>query len=449
MRLALVASGTYFSEYGGGQIYVRQLARELCNRGIDVHVLAVEQGAHTEARQPVPVDDSGVRVWRIAMHPDVAIATSRVIAQTAGAIGEAIGSIAPNIVHAHGWKAATARATYDLSLPCFITAHHGGIVCPNGMLMDHHERLCHVPTSPAACIRCATHFVPAGQIWNWVFSALPASRRTALANRCRTLPSIPYFTPALKVPLSVADKLEEIASISLPDCRVIAPSIAIERALLRNGLSRSQVMLLAHGSALPRVATNIRHNPDTKLRLGYIGRIDRVKGLHVLIDALKIMPDPGAFVLHVFGAAATRRELRYFNQLKHRSSGLPVIWRDKLAHERISEAYADIDVLVFPSICTEAFGLSVAEAVLAGKTVVTSRCGGPEDIVRDGVDGFIVNANDSAALAQRLQQLVVDRSLLVPLGHVAPHVLSVDAHVDALLDLYRRSEARFTTTAPA
>ncbi|MBL0029992.1 MAG: hypothetical protein IPO95_13360 [Rhodanobacteraceae bacterium] len=130
MRLALVASGTYFSEYGGGQI-LRSSTRVSCAiAGIDVHVLAVEQGAHTEARQPVPVDDSGVRVWRIAMHPDVS--QSRLLAlspKLQEQLSEAIGSIAPNIVHAHGWKAATAR-TYDLSCPVSSPRIFGGIVCP-------------------------------------------------------------------------------------------------------------------------------------------------------------------------------------------------------------------------------------------------------------------------------------------------------------------------------
>jgi len=450
MRVALIATGDYFSEYGGGQIYVRQLARALVARGFDVHVLGVAPGDQDDGRPSSPIDDAGVRVWKIAVNPGMAASRSLALSlDLQQRLTDTIGRVVPDVVHAHGWKAASAFATRSLGMVCFITTHHGGIVCPNGMLMDRHERLCEVPTSASACIPCATHFVPGGPIWNRLLSALSDSGRTALAERCRNMRSIPYVTPALKVPLAVADKIEEIAAISLPHCRVIAPSHAVELALLRNGLSRDQVVFLPHGSVATGMLQSGTARPDGTLSLGYIGRIDRVKGLHVLIDALRLTPDPNAFVLHVFGAAATRRERRYLKDLEQSAQGLPILWHGKVAHERIAEAYEQIDVLVFPSICTEAFGLSVSEAVLAGKTVVTSRCGGPEDIVREGVDGFVVDANDAPALARKLQQLAADRSLLVQPGRAAPHLLSVDAHVDALIALYRAASTTVSATDQA
>ncbi|MBK6436676.1 MAG: glycosyltransferase [Rhodanobacteraceae bacterium] len=80
---------------------------------------------------------------------------------------------------------------------------------------------------------------------------------------------------------------------------------------------------------------------------------------------------------------------------------------------------------------------------------MTSRCGGPEDIVREGVDGFVVDANDASALARRLQQLAADRSLLVQPERTVPHLLSVDAHVDALIALYRDALTTVSATNQA
>ena len=450
MRVALVTAGDYFSEYGGGQIYVRQLARALNGRGFDVHILGVAAGGRDEDRQSSPIDDAGVKVWNVSVNPIAGPSRSLALSRALQArLRDMISLIGPDVVHAHGWKAAIAFATRSLGMACFITAHHGGIVCPNGMLMNRDDRLCEVPTSPSACISCATHFVPGGPIWNRLLSAVADSGRIALAECFRNMRSVPYITPALKIPLTVADKIEEIAAISLPHCHVIAPSHAVERALLRNGLSRNQVVFLPHGSVEFGQLQSRPARLEGTLRLGYIGRIDRAKGLHVLMDALRLMPDPNAIVLHVFGTAATRREWRYLRDLEQRAKGLPVRWHGKVAHNRIAEAYELVDVLVFPSICTEAFGLSVSEAVLAGKTVVTSRCGGPEDIVREGVDGFVVDANDASALARRLQQLAADRSLLVQPERTVPHLLSVDAHVDALIALYRDALTTVSATNQA
>ena len=54
----------------------------------------------------------------------------------------------------------------------------------------------------------------------------------------------------------------------------------------------------------------------------------------------------------------------------------------------------------------------VAEALSAGRPVLSTRCGGPEDQIEDDVSGWLVKPNDPAALSARISQLVAN-SLLV------------------------------------
>lgn len=66
--------------------------------------------------------------------------------------------------------------------------------------------------------------------------------------------------------------------------------------------------------------------------------------------------------------------------------------------------YAGCDLIVSTSI-TESFGISIAEAIACGKPAICTRSGGPEDFVNDS-NGYLVNVKDSAAIADRLRDLM-------------------------------------------
>lgn len=69
---------------------------------------------------------------------------------------------------------------------------------------------------------------------------------------------------------------------------------------------------------------------------------------------------------------------------------------------------AAADALVLPSDEPEPFGLVLLEAFRQGRPVIASRAGGPVDIVRDGVDGWLFTPGDPDDLARLLQRLTVD-----------------------------------------
>ena len=69
---------------------------------------------------------------------------------------------------------------------------------------------------------------------------------------------------------------------------------------------------------------------------------------------------------------------------------------------QLIEHYYQGDIFVLPSICNDSFGIPVVEAMAAGAPVVASRSGGVVETVKDRETGFIVEKNDAQQVAQAL-----------------------------------------------
>ncbi|MDT4987529.1 MAG: hypothetical protein QOI74_1623 [Micromonosporaceae bacterium] len=167
----------------------------------------------------------------------------------------------------------------------------------------------------------------------------------------------------------------------------------------------------------------------TRPRLLFVGRLEHVKGVQVLLAALPAVlarhPDT---VLTVCGSGPLEAALRErVDRLGLTSSVEFVGW---LPHHQLAGRLADADVVVVPSLAPEAFGLTCLEAMAAGTPVVASAVGGLPDLVRPGVTGELVAPGDPAALAGAVDGLLADEVRRRRLGRAG-----------------RRRAARFTMTA--
>lgn len=86
-----------------------------------------------------------------------------------------------------------------------------------------------------------------------------------------------------------------------------------------------------------------------------------------------------------------------------------VEWAGNLARDRLPGFYQSLDVFVIPSE-QEGFGIVGIEAMACGVPVVSTRCGGPEDYVVDGRNGYLTG-HDPGGLAERILALATDRAL--------------------------------------
>jgi glycosyltransferase involved in cell wall biosynthesis len=114
-----------------------------------------------------------------------------------------------------------------------------------------------------------------------------------------------------------------------------------------------------------------------------------------------------------------------------------VSFADAPDNQTLVDLYRRHDVFVFPTRIAEGFGLVCAEAMACGLPVIGSPVGGQTDIIRDGVNGFLVPP-DAERIAHQLVAIAHDRDLLAELSGNA--VLKSQRYApDSVIDLVEAS----------
>jgi glycosyltransferase involved in cell wall biosynthesis len=204
---------------------------------------------------------------------------------------------------------------------------------------------------------------------------------------------------------------------------MIAVSEAVRRAIVATRvLPVEKIVTIPNGidtsRRLPR-RDGLRRStglPESVPVVGYVGRLSPEKGLETLLSAMRVLresrPDARLFVV-----GDDRGDGRYAARLRHlvHAHGLGPATVFFGYVEDAALACADFDVQV---VCSEAepFGLVTLEAMSHRHPVVVTATGGSPEIVRDGIDGFLVPPGDARALAGRLAQLLAAPHLRKSMG---------------------------------
>jgi glycosyltransferase involved in cell wall biosynthesis len=177
--------------------------------------------------------------------------------------------------------------------------------------------------------------------------------------------------------------------------------------------------------------------PPDRFTVGWIGRMTAVKRTDDVLFAIARLRELGVDAcLCMVGDGPDR------DHVEQRAFELGIM-RDCLFlgyQEEVAPFYAAFDAVVLPS-GNEGTPVTVIEALAGGRPVVATRVGGVPDVVRDGVDGFLVEPGDVDALAARLAELARDPARRERMGEqgrarVVPRY-SVERLLDDVDRLYR------------
>jgi len=181
---------------------------------------------------------------------------------------------------------------------------------------------------------------------------------------------------------------------------------------------------------------------DEKLRVLFTARMVKEKGLLTLIEAAeRLRPefgDKAEFLL--CGLLSNNPKGIKLAELQSLCDGKYIQY---LGHRTdVCELLKSSHIMAFPSYYREGVPLSLIEACSVGRPIITCDSIGCRDTVDEGVNGFLIQPEDSATLADRLRTLFLDKSLRERMGRAgrerAEREFSVQTVVDKHIAIYQK-----------
>lgn len=385
---------------GGTEVFVQALARALGRAGHDCVVAA-------PAGRPTVYDLDGLRVYRIGVGPpaDVEELYDDGDAVAARAFGAMFDEERPDLVHLHAFTRACSllvvREAHARGMPVVFTYHTPTVSCLRGTLLEDGRRPCDGVLDVRRCAACALQGLGAPRPAAMAAAAIPrpfARRLGRLSAGGRLMTMLRFSDLAARRHAAILALFEEVD-------RLVAPRQWVRALLVANGVPDAKIVVSPQGLEDATFPAPRPARQGGALRAAFLGRIDRTKGIDVVIRALIHAPAL-AVTLDVYGIVQenARGELEALQRLA--TGEARIRFREPLAPSAVRRTLAAYDVLVVPSQCLETGPLVVLEALAAGVPIVGSALGGVSELVQDGVDGRLIAEFDSPrAWAEVLAEL--------------------------------------------
>jgi glycosyltransferase involved in cell wall biosynthesis len=403
------SAGFYYPEsFGGTEVYVSSLVKHLESDGIESIVVAPSHSGKAFQywhdgievfRYPVPL-----RWLRREIQGQVPLRQLEVFEhwlyeQRAG------------VYHQHSWTTACGlwhlKVAKRLGLKTVVTVHVPGIICMRGTMLHEGRAACDGKILAERCASC------------WLQSkglAAGVARPLAkLPERLRSLGGVPLLGPVLAahaLAVGYGKQLREMAEVA---DRIIAVCGWLHGAMLANGVPADKLVLNRQGVGHCQQTRGERRERKARdvVRFGFLGRWDPVKGVHVLIEAIKRLPTNPRVELDVCAVGEGSSARIYRENVQRFAAGdCRIRFLSPIPQKQVAAFLAGIDALVVPSQWLETGPIVVLEAFAAGTPVIGSDLGGIRELVSDEHNGLLVPHNDSNAWTAALNRLSRNRALL-------------------------------------
>ncbi|MCS7119888.1 MAG: glycosyltransferase family 4 protein [Nitrososphaerota archaeon] len=195
---------------------------------------------------------------------------------------------------------------------------------------------------------------------------------------------------------------------------------AVSRAaanFIEHFTQEKEILVIPNGVDADRfVCPGSLDDPQRKtLKILYVGRLVYRKGVHILIRAMpeiiKEFPDCS---LIIAGKGPMEDFLKMLVKSLDLKDNVKLI--GPVPDEKLPALYSQCSIFALPSLYCESFGITLLEAMAAGKPVIASNVGGIPEVITDGLNGLLFRRGDIKDLAEKIIHLLSDRKLAEFLG---------------------------------
>jgi glycosyltransferase involved in cell wall biosynthesis len=389
---------------GGTEVYLLGLIRELREKGILCRVIGPLGPAVADGDE---VEGAILRTYEVNTNPSFAELHGGAAHDGFSRFKRILVEEQFDIYHQHSWSrglgAHHLRAARQAGLKTALTVHTPNTICMRGTMMHFGESACDGRVDPFTCAACWSHARGAPKSLAYALALVPSSIGSTLVN---SLPRTRFSTALCARALGERKHSEFWEMVANAD-QIVAVCGWLYEALAKNGVPPEKLTLSRQGvdPAFAAAAAGSRHQRrnDGVIRLLYLGRWHPVKGIDVVVRAMRMLHAELPIELVIHGVGDGPEERAYATSVHrladgdHRIKIAPPAPRDLLV-----ETYARANALVVPSLWLETGPLVVLEAKAIGLPVIGSRLGGIAELVQEPDEGMLVKSGDVKAWAEAI-----------------------------------------------
>lgn len=429
----------YPDPVGGTEVYVASLARVQRGRGYDVVIAA--PGASSRFYEH---DGSPVHRFETAARMELRQLYGEGDPTAAAAFEQILDRVQPDILHLHAFTSAVSARLANMArrrgVPVIFTYHTPTVTCCRGTMLEWGNRVCDGEMRVHRCAACMLEGEGVPGVASRFLGSLP-ERVGQLAGGAGLEGGV---WTALRGTELVGIRHASVRRFLCEEAsHIFAVCEWVRSVLIVNGVPPGRITLSRQGLPYPVTSSTAGSGrASLPVRMAFLGRLDPVKGLDVLVEALASIPT-AKVELDIFAVAQTEDARRRQAALAQRVAGdRRIRWMTPLDASEVVERLRSYDALAVPSQWLESGPLVVYEAFAAGIPVVGSKLGGIAELVKDEETGLLVETASRGAWAAAIQRLVDEPALIERLKSAPKPMRTAEDAADDAAPVYAALLAR-------
>jgi len=390
MRVLKVIHGFPPDYMAGSEVYSYHLVKELINQNIETFVFTRVENEFDDNYKIYNEKFENINIQRVNKPKRDYLYEDKFYDNKMDKIFKTyLESVKPDIVHfGHLSHLSTnlIKIVKEFNIPIVYTIHDFWLYCVKGQMINQEGVICKNP-SVKNCTKCSSYVVDYEQVKD------------------------------------STNHMNEI--IDLIDI-FISPSHTLRDFFINQGVNKNKIEYLKYGFNTQKINFNKKtFTKDSKINFAFMGRVIPTKGIKVLVDTFKQLPNEK---LSIYGGIGVQKRFLETDN---------IVFKGAYNNNNINEVLNEIDVLIVPSIWYENAPLVIQEAFLAGVPVITSDIGGMKELVKNNINGFTFKVGSSEELARLIKKLSNNPTLLNNLESGRNLVVDIKDDAQKIINIYK------------